>query len=194
MIKSLKLGLIQSMRMYTTYAVSTLSYVIQFFQPDGRALKTEDRGIQLLTNCPRHSVPSTFLQRGREAGITIAVPALQPLSMAARFRVACRSAELHAAVRRAAEVRDREDAILMPRRAQWHGDSLIESIHYAWRYCTAIGDMPNEARQDVQRRAYMALRSRMINKSGQYAHTPPGQSTGTHTRRRMMGTRSSPIW
>ncbi len=112
MIRALKLGIPQSMLMYAKYCFPLSSFVLQFIRPSTNLMAIEDRGIQILTASPRHSIPTKFLGAARLYNIGFSVPLIAVAADAIAYRAAVRSVEYYRTANRSTMADDHINCLL----------------------------------------------------------------------------------
>ncbi len=163
-IKSLKMGLSQSMALYNTYCFSTLQFTLQYAPACVITKRLEDRGAQLITNSPRHAIPTTFLQRGREAGMRIAIMSAAAYGAAAAYRAAVKSAVYYEAVEKLSEIESDENRIIGPRYKEWAQNSIISHMAQNKKKVETLVSIPSLESDGFQRKIMGALLPQIVTK------------------------------
>jgi len=92
-IGSLDCGMVTKVSLYNMLAISKLSFVASFFQPDKSALRAENRAIQLLTRGPWNAMPPSMMKALKSIGLPTQIRDLKALSTASKIRVAASTSQ-----------------------------------------------------------------------------------------------------
>ena len=114
-----KLGLTRSVLLFNQRAASTLAFVAQLLSPTHTVVRRFHAITQMITAAPCHAIPARLLVQLRDVGSSVEIVDLRTLSLAARFRLARRSAEVQQ-IFDSVEAARQGDGLGIARRPQWH--------------------------------------------------------------------------